>query len=195
MSAWSDIYSKRKYWRLENTGDDFKDCFKKCHVLPYNNYPPMDIQLGQVFIIDYYHKNSDKVTRKYYIADGKVWNGMESTTEIAINTDPLKLEMISVNGYEYTAEYYGEQYIGDWSDTYIKREFWKLRNAYEDFENLPQTNDVLPYNNFPPMDIKLRQVFVIDYHPKTGDTIERKYYISDGCIWNDMECTAEVIIP
>ncbi len=192
MSSWSEVYNKRCYWRLENAYDDFKDCFKLAHVLPYNNYPSIRIQPRQVFVIDYYCKSSDKIERKYYISCGEVWNGMECTTEIAIHLDPLRLDKISVEGKTYTAEFYGDQYIGNWSKPYVQRSFWRLRNAYADFKDKPLTGDVLPYNNYNPMKIEVGQVFVIDYLCKDGETTERRYYISNGCIWNDLPCTAEV---
>ncbi len=194
MSAWSEIYSKREFWRLENAWDDFKDCPRAAHVLPYTNYPPMEIQVGQVFVIDYRRKDNGKTERRYYIADGTVWKDMDCTAEIYISTDPLKFETLTVGGKTYTAEYYGSQNIGYWSERYRERVFRRLRDAYEDFRDLPQTGDVLPYNNYPPMVIELGQVFVIDYYPKNSDDVERRCYISDGTTWNNMDCTAEVIV-
>ena len=50
---------------------------------------------------------------------------------------------------------------------------------------------MLPYNNYP-IPIEAGQVFVIDYTRKDG-TSERKYYRSDGEVWNGMDCTTEFI--
>lgn len=194
MSSWSDIYEKRCYWRLENAYDDFKNCFRKAQILPYNNYPSMRIQLHQVFVIDYYYKNIERVDRQYYISCGDVWNDLECTTEIAISLDPIRLDEITVNEKTYVAEYYGDQYIGYWSKDYLQRTFWRLQNAYEDFKDKPFTGDVLPYNNYNPMNIEIGQVFVIDYLCKDSETVQRRYYISNGRVWNNMECTSEVAI-
>lgn len=83
MSGWSDYASKREYWRLENVGDDFKDCKKDSEVLPYNNYPPIAIELGQIFVIDY-HKKEGGIDRRVYLADGTIWQGLDSTRRILV---------------------------------------------------------------------------------------------------------------
>jgi AraC-like DNA-binding protein len=84
ISGWSDYASKREYWRLENVGDDFKDCRKDSEVLPYNNYPPIAIEVGQVFVIDY-HKKEGGIDRRVYLADGTVWQGLDSTRRLFVN--------------------------------------------------------------------------------------------------------------
>ena len=84
MSGWSDYASKREYWRLENVSDDFKECKKDSEVLPYNNYPPIAIEVGQVFVIDY-HKKEGGIDRRVYLADGTVWQGLDSTRRIFVN--------------------------------------------------------------------------------------------------------------
>ena len=83
MSGWSDYASKREYWRLENAGEDFKDCQKDSEVLPYNNYPPIAIEVGQLFVIDY-HKKEGGIDRRVYLADGTVWQGLDSTRRIFV---------------------------------------------------------------------------------------------------------------
>ena len=85
MSSWSDYASKREYWRLENVGDDFKECKKDSEVLPYNNYPPIAIEVGQVFVIDY-HKKEGGIDRRVYLADGTVWQGLDSTRRIFVKS-------------------------------------------------------------------------------------------------------------
>ena len=84
MSNWSEYATKREFWRLENTGNDFADCEKLEDVLPYNNYPPISFQIGQVFVIDY-HTVGGGIDRKYYIADGTVWQDMPSTRRFLPN--------------------------------------------------------------------------------------------------------------
>ena len=53
-------------------------------IIPYNNYPPINIEIGQIFVIDYY-KLSGNVERRYYIADGTVWKDMPSTRQFVIS--------------------------------------------------------------------------------------------------------------
>lgn len=84
MSGWSDYATKREYWRLENVGNDFDGCKKDSEVLPYNNYPPIVIEIGQVFAIDY-HRKDGEIERRFYVADGTVWQGLDSTRRILID--------------------------------------------------------------------------------------------------------------
>ncbi len=193
MSSWSNVFSKRKYWRLENTYDDFKDKPKLEQVLPYNNYPPINIEFGHIFVIDYY-KSDETVERKYYIADGSVWNDMSCTREFCLDyLKPIRTDKLIVCGKEFEASYFGEQDMSSWSDYATKREFWRLENVNGAFEKCELSNDVLPYNNYPLIKIELGQVFVIDYHTRKG-TIDRRYYVSDGTIWQDMPSTRQLII-
>lgn len=80
--SWSDDYSYREFWRLENAYDDFKDRSKTGEVLPYINYP-MQIETSQVFVIDYTKKDG-YVVSMYYRSDGYVWSGMKSTEEFTV---------------------------------------------------------------------------------------------------------------
>lgn len=84
MTSWSDYARKREYWRIEEPGDVFAGCAKTGDVLPYNNYPYLEFQLGQVFVIDY-HKRDGTVDRLYYIADGTVWQNMLCTKRILVD--------------------------------------------------------------------------------------------------------------
>ena len=88
MSTWSVYATKREFWRLEDTGKLFDSFPKTNHVLPYNNYPFIKIDKGQVFVIDY-HTRKGPVERKYYLADGTMWQNMPSTVEIVVNADEL----------------------------------------------------------------------------------------------------------
>ncbi len=193
MSPWSKVYIKRKYWRLENAYDDFKDKPRLSEVLPYSNYPPINIEIGQVFVIDYYI-DDDTAVRKFYIADGTVWENMPCTCEFApASLRPIRVDKIAVCGNEYDASYFGEEDMSDWSDYANKREYWRLENTEGQFENCERLSNLLPYNNYPPIEIEIGQVFVIDYHTKSG-TIDRKYYIADGTVWKDMPSTRQLII-
>ena len=66
-------YKTRKFWRLEDAYEDFKDLPTPREILPADNYP-VKIQAGQVFAVEYLM--SDGSTEwKYYISDGTVQNG------------------------------------------------------------------------------------------------------------------------
>ena len=105
--------------------------------------------------------------------------------------EPQRTDTLTVAGKEYQASYFGEEDISGWAGDYQSRAFWRLEGAYEDFKDCPEGSDVLPYNNYP-IPIEAGQVFAIDYNRKDG-TSERKYYRSDGEVWNGMDCTTEFI--
>ena len=107
--------------------------------------------------------------------------------------DVVSKDKITINGKEYNASYFGEQDMSEWSDYAVKREFWRLENVNNTFEKCEKRNEVLPYNNYPPIKIEIGQVFVVDYHTRKG-TIDRRYYIADGTVWHDMPSTREFII-
>lgn len=66
-------YKTRKFWRLEDAYEDFKNLPTPREILPADNYP-VKIQAGQVFAVEYLM--SDGSTEwKYYISDGTVQNG------------------------------------------------------------------------------------------------------------------------
>lgn len=194
MSSWTELYKKREFWRLEGAYEDFKKYRRNYSVLPYNNYPPIDIDVGQVFVIDQ-HRDNGSVERKYYVSDGTVWEDMPSTNEVIVEyMKPLRIDKITVKGKEYEAEYFGEVDISTWSKPYNSREFWRLKDAYEDFVDLPANGEVLPYNNYPLIDIDVGQAFIIDYHRKEDGGVERMCYLADGTVWNDMESTKRRVI-
>ena len=192
MSSWSVMYTKRKYWRIENAYDDMKDKRKLDSVLPYNNYPPINIEIGQIFAIDYY-QSDDTVDRKYYIADGTVWENMPCTCEFIVEyMNPIRSDELLICGRKYKADYFGEQDISEWS-VFSKREFWRLEGIDSFFEKFEATNNVLPYNNYPPINIEKGQIFVVDYHSNDG-SVSRVYYLADGTVWQDMPSTREIIL-
>ncbi len=192
LTSFSEIYVKRKYWRLEDAYEDLNDRPMLDEVLPYNNYPPIHIEIGQIFVIDYY-KVDGTVDRKYFIADGTVWENMLCTREVLLDyLHPIRTDIIIVNGNEYKADYFGEQNMASWSDYAVKRVFWRLQSKVDAFTNIEMCDAVLPYNNYPPIKIEDGQVLVVDYHTKTG-AVDRKYYVADGTIWRDMPCTREFV--
>lgn len=110
----------------------------------------------------------------------------EDITWVSKDIEPTKVDTIVVDGKDYKALYFGKQDLAGLQD-YAYREFWRLENAYGNFQDNPKTDEVLPYNNYP-MLIETGQVFVIDY-TKTDHSVVRRYYRSDGYVWNGMPST------
>lgn len=115
----------------------------------------------------------------------------EDLSSLAKEIEPYRVDIIQVDGKDYEALYFGKQDLAGFKD-YAYREFWRLENAYDDFVDRVKTKDVLPYNNYP-MLIEAGQVFVIDY-TKTDGSVIRKYYRSDGHVWNNMPSTEEFTV-
>ena len=106
---------------------------------------------------------------------------------------PRRVDILTVNGKEYRASYFGEQDISHFSDDFVSRSFWRLEGAYADFKDCPKTGDVLPYHNYP-AGVEAEQVYVIDY-TQTDGTVTRSYYRSDGNEWNGLPATEEFTLP
>lgn len=115
----------------------------------------------------------------------------EDLIGLAKDIEPSRVDTIVVNEKKYEASYFGKQDLTGFED-YAHREFWRLENAYNDFKDKSKTGDVLPYDNYP-MLIETGQVFVIDY-TKTDDSHVRKYYRSDGKVWDNMSSTEEFTV-
>lgn len=114
-------------------------------------------------------------------------NQLHQVYEDALHSENLQnipqyVDIIEVNGKEYTASNFGTADILAFSDMYTSREYWRLEDAYLDFAENPKTGEVLPYNNYP-MQVEAGQVFVIDY-TKIDGSIERTFLRSDrGDVW------------
>lgn len=111
----------------------------------------------------------------------------EDLAELLKSNIPLDEAEIELNGKSYRAQFFGAQDVSGFSEIYLSRDFWKLENAYADFQNLPRTSDVLPYNNYPTQ-VELGDVFVIDYTARGGDVV-RMLYIACGRDWNGLPVT------
>ncbi|HWR23553.1 MAG TPA: hypothetical protein VN366_08760 [Feifaniaceae bacterium] len=112
----------------------------------------------------------------------------EDLTGLAKVTEPYRVDVMKVNGAEYEASYFGKEEL-PWHKEYAFREFWRLENAYGDFNDCPKTGDVLPYGNYP-TPVETGQVFVIDY-TKTDGSVVRMFHRSDGAIWDGTPSTEE----
>jgi len=81
----------------------------------------------------------------------------------------MKTEKMIVNGKEYTASFIGDEDLttaeNEWAKPYIKREFWRLEDAYDVFKDMRGTNDVLPYSDYP-APVEDGQVFAINISEK-----------------------------
>ena len=89
-----------------------------------------------------------------------------------------RVDTLEVGGKSYTAEYFGKVDLSGHSTEYRCREFWRLKDAYEDFRDCETTIDRLPVSQYP-MRVQTGQVFVIDY-TRTDGSVERLYYRADG---------------
>ena len=107
--------------------------------------------------------------------------------------DAIRKDKLIINGKEYEASYFGEQDMSEWSEYATKREFWRLESVKGPFENSEMRNDVLPYNNYPSINIEIGQVFVVYYHTRE-ETVDRIYYVADGTVWRDMPSTRQFLI-
>lgn len=105
--------------------------------------------------------------------------------------EPIRVDIITINGKDYEATYFGKQDLNGFKD-YAYREYWRLENAYDDFKYNKKTGNVLPYDNYI-MQIEKGQVFVIDY-TKLDGSVKREYHRSDGRIWNGSPVTEEFIV-
>ena len=191
ISEWCEPFSCRDFWRLEDAYDDFKDCKPTGDQLPENNYP-ISIKTGEVFIVDYTLKTSGGTFRELLRCDGNTWENVLITEAVTADLPPIRTKTVTIDGKEYTANYFGSQDISDWSKEYTCRDFWQLENAYDDFKDCKFTGNQLPENNYP-ISIKTGQVFVIDYTLKGGGT-SRELHRCDGNTWKKMLITEEFTI-
>jgi hypothetical protein len=105
---------------------------------------------------------------------------------------PLRTDIITVNGTEYTASYFGVQDIS-WADGFDSREFWRLEDAYDDFRDAPKTGMYLPFDNYL-MPVAVGQVFYVEYLLTDGSVIKR-YFRSDGNHVGDARPITEEFLP
>lgn len=111
---------------------------------------------------------------------------------VDLRATPLSVTTLDVGGKSYAAGYLGRQELAAVFPQYQYRDFYRLEDAYADFQHCPVTGDVLPYNNYP-VPVTQGQVFVIDYMLQDG-TIQRMLYRADGQLWNDMPVTQQFLV-
>ena len=73
-------YRYRKFWRLENAYDDFKDYPRLGNYLSYSNYP-MKIETGNIYVVEYTRADGT-IEREVHRADGNIMHNMLVTDEM-----------------------------------------------------------------------------------------------------------------
>ena len=76
-------YKTRKFWRLENAYQDFKDLPTTGEVMGCNNYP-MAVETGQVFMVELLNRAGTTEAR-YYRADGNQLEGQPVTEWVEVD--------------------------------------------------------------------------------------------------------------
>lgn len=79
----SKTYQSRRFWRLENAYDDFKDNPAVNNVLPYDNYP-MPIENGQILVIEYILKDGT-IRTEYHRSGGYKFQNRPATQQFNIS--------------------------------------------------------------------------------------------------------------
>lgn len=108
---------------------------------------------------------------------------------VDLTNEPLASQLLLVNGKTYDASFFGTQDLSAVLPQYRSRSFWRLENAYGDFQNAPVLDDFLPYNNYP-MQVQTGQVFALLYVLADGSE-QWMYYRSDGKTWNGLPVTQQ----
>lgn len=108
------------------------------------------------------------------------------------NIAPSRTDKVQVAGKAYEAPYFGMVDLSSFAPEFRYRAFWRLENAYADFQKYEKTGNVLPYNNFP-MRVEQGQVIVVDY-VKADDTVIRQYYRTDGSVWHGEPVAEEILV-
>lgn len=97
---------------------------------------------------------------------------------------------MKANGKKYQASYFGEFRITDDDSEYINAEYWRLEEAYSDFQSAHVVGDVW-YENMFPMKLEGEQVYVVDLEKENGQE-ERKYFRADKNSFEAMGAVKEV---
>lgn len=107
--------------------------------------------------------------------------------------EPLRTDTLTIAGKSYTASYFGEQDISDWSD-YASREFWRVEGGYDAFSVWPATGDQLPEINYP-MALHGREAYAVLYHQPDGGTMWWYGVSTDQTDWDAGVMTVQVAPP
>jgi len=111
-------------------------------------------------------------------------------TQYALMQEPIRMETLTIGGTDFEAAYFGND--GARFNNVIGREFWRLENAYEYFQDNELNGNVLPFDNFP-MVVEVGQVYVVDVHFEDG-TVMRMFYRASGNYWDNRPTTEEFLV-
>lgn len=101
------------------------------------------------------------------------------TQFISTVVEPLRTDTITVKGKDYTAQYFGKRYMSQ-NTSYDYVEFWRLEDAWEDFQAYPSTiYSHYYYTTFFPMTVEQGQVLVLEYTKPDG-VVTREYHRADS---------------
>ena len=114
------------------------------------------------------------------------------SVNLALMTEPLSIEEITISGKEYTASYFGEEDISSFSENYQSRKFWRIEDSFDDFKGCKESGDTLPYSNYP-VAVSEGDVFLIEYARRDGGS-DSKYYRAEGDSFKGMPTTTGFII-
>ena len=114
------------------------------------------------------------------------------SVNLALMTEPLSTEKMTISGKEYAVSYFGEEDISSFSENYLSRKFWRIEASFDDFKNCKESGDTLPYSNYP-TGVAKGDVFLIEYARRDGGS-ERKYYRAEGDSFKGMPTTTGFII-
>jgi len=111
---------------------------------------------------------------------------IEDLSWLALLIDPIRVDIITINGIDYEASYFGTDLTA--FKNIVSRSYWRLENAYHVFSNNPVNGTVLPFNNYP-MLIGLNQVFIVDATLKDGSVLRLFYRSDEGQFWCGLQIT------
>lgn len=102
----------------------------------------------------------------------------DKLTAEELHADPIRTDTLTVAGKEYTASYFGRADRPN-SPGSPTLEFWRLEDAYEDFQYKLLIYNGSRFGSHYPMKVETGQVFLVRYTMEDG-SVEEKYYRSDG---------------
>ena len=116
----------------------------------------------------------------------------ETTQNDVKLNEEIKTQKITIGDKEYEAEYHGKQDLAALFDQYSYREFWKVKDAYNDFEKAETTGNVLPYDNYP-FELEENQIYIVQYTNK-DESVVKEVHKYPGIEWKGQQCTEEILI-
>lgn len=165
-------------WEAEHlNGADFMGIYGNAHT----GTEAMDYQTGTVPCM------ANQLQKKY----GALLHSEDLTLSVK-DENASRVDTITIAGREYSASYFGRVDLNGILAGYEYRDFWRIEDAYGDFQEIPALDNFLPYNNYP-MKIETGQVFLVEYKKTDGSTVQ-EYYRSDGGTWSGMPATRQFLV-